>query len=38
MRSVRAELVPIVAIVTNEVRDLVEGLVPDDVFKRHGVS
>jgi hypothetical protein len=34
--GVRAELVPIIAIVPDEVRDLAEGLVHYDVFKQHG--
>ena len=31
-----AKLFPVVAIVTDEVRDLAEGLVRDDVLKGHG--
>jgi hypothetical protein len=30
-----AEFVPVIAILTDEVRDLAEGLICDDVFKGH---
>jgi hypothetical protein len=33
--SVIAEFVPVIAVVTNEVGDLAEGLVRDDVFEGH---
>jgi len=31
-----AKLFPVVAVVTDELRDLAEGLVRDDVLERHG--
>ncbi len=35
MGGVHAELVPVVAIVANEVGDFVEGLVGNNVLERH---
>ena len=31
-----AEFVPVIAVITNEVGDLAEGLVRDNMFERHG--
>ena len=33
--GVIAEFVPVIAIITNEVGDLAEGLVCDNMFERH---
>jgi hypothetical protein len=33
-----AEFVPVIAVITNEVGDLAEGLVSDNVFERHDLT